>query len=569
MSPVLPRGMIESIMKKQFTLLFLVAAFLAPARLYAELKPEEIAILAIRSSKQSQELAQYYAQARGIPKSQICLLDIPAGETLSRADWDARVRPAIKRWLFSNELAKKIRCMVTVWDVPLKIGPIDPAHPAIVDAQKHLEAQKQLRQEQIRNLTIELDEILPADQPPHRDRPAADDSQKEYSDLLEKALMDARARIVEAQTQKDAEVPRALQRLEQLYYQGGGAAALVRSLQVQMQNPTKVQTEVVRAFELRRGELGGLRTGQFALSTLRESIERDQQTLVLLQQSDGLLGALSWIELNQDLWRKNETYSSFDNELAMLHFPSYGLLRWQQNSLHYSVGSFARESLPWTLMVARLEAPTFEQAKGLIDSAIEIEKTGLTGKFYIDARGIAADKTPGSYGDYDQSLRELAKLLKENTQLEVVMDDKDELFQSGDCPDAALYCGWYSLSKYVDAFTWKRGAVGYHLASGEAETLRKPNSNVWCKKMLERGVCATLGPTYEPYLTAFPRPLDFFPMLLTGKYTLAEVFARSNPCNSWVIVLVGDPLYNPYKNHPEFDMKNLPEGVARLLQDRR
>lgn len=556
------------IMKNRIAVLILAALF-APASLQADLKPDEIAILALRSSKQSVELAEYYAQVRGIPKAQICLLDTPAGETLSRADWEARVRPSIKRWLVTNELGKKIRCLVTVWDVPLRIGPIDPAHPGVTEMQRNLEGQRKLRQDQIWNLTSELDQILSAGDPPHRDRPEADALQKEYADLMEAALNDVRGRLKQAQEQKDDDLPKSLQRLEQLYFLGGGATALARSLQVQLQNAAQANPEFVRAFDLRRGELAGLRAGQLSLSTLRESIERDQQTLILLQQSDGMLGALTWIEQNQELWKKNETYSSFDSELALLHFPSYALLRWQQNTLHYTVGSLTRESLPSTLMVARLEAPTFEQAKGLIDAAVETEKTGLKGKVYIDARGLPADKTPGSYGDYDQSLRELAKLLKENTQLEVVIDDKEALFQPGDCPDAALYCGWYSLSKYVDAFTWKRGSVGYHLASGEAATLRKSDSNVWCKRMLEKGVCATLGPTYEPYLTAFPRPLDFFPTLLSGKYPLAEVFARTNPCNSWVVVLVGDPLYNPFKNHSPFDMKNPPDVVTRLLQDRR
>lgn len=561
-------------MKTRIALLLVSLAYIPPATAKAELAPDEVAILAIRASKQSQELAEYYSKARGIPKAHICLLDIPAGEMVSRADWDARVRPAIKRWLVSNDLVKKIRCFVTVWDVPLKIGPTDPAHPAILEIQKNLEAQRALRQDQVVELTSELDRILPPTQPPGRDRPAANSPQKEYADLMESALQDVRTRMKQAQEQKDAELPRALQRLEQLYLLGGGITALTRSLQVQLQNAGQAKAgqmnvELVRAFELRRGELAGLRAGQFVLSTLRESIERDQQSLALLQQSDGLLGALSWIELNQDLWRKNETHASFDSELALLHFPPYALLRWQQNGLHYTVGSLARESQPTTLMVSRLEAPTIELAKGLVDAAIEVEKSGLEGKVYIDARGLPVDKNPGSYGDYDQSLRELAKLLRENTQLEVVLDDKGELFQPGDCPDAALYCGWYSLAKYVDAFAWKRGAVGYHLASGEAATLRKADSYVWCKRMLDKGVCATLGPTYEPYLTAFPRPLDFFPLLLSGRYTLAEVYARTNPCTSWVVVLVGDPLYNPYKNRSPFDLKNPPDVLERLLQERR
>src|SRR5262245_26533348 len=111
------------------TLPALLAGLLLPATLEAALQPDEIAILAVRSSKSSRELAEYYASARGVPKAQICLLEISPGETLSRADWDLKVRPAIRRWLSTNKLEEKIRCLVTVWDVPLKIGALDPKHP--------------------------------------------------------------------------------------------------------------------------------------------------------------------------------------------------------------------------------------------------------------------------------------------------------------------------------------------------------------------------------------------------------------------------------------------------------
>ena len=128
----------------------------------------------------------------------------------------------------------------------------------------------------------------------------------------------------------------------------------------------------------------------------------------------------------------------------------------------------------------------------------------------------------------------------------VVVNDKPELFKPGECPDAALYCGWYSLAKYVDAFTWQKGAVGYHIASAECSTLKQKNSQVWCKKMLESGVAATLGPTSEPYLQAFPIPEIFFGLLLDGQLSLAECYALSKPFWSWQMVLIGDPLYRPF-----------------------
>jgi uncharacterized protein (TIGR03790 family) len=139
----------------------------------------------------------------------------------------------------------------------------------------------------------------------------------------------------------------------------------------------------------------------------------------------------------------------------------------------------------------------------------------------------------------------------------VILDSQEALFQPGQCPDAALYCGWYSLAHYVDAFTWVRGAVGYHIASGECVTLKNKKSQVWCKMMLEKGVAATLGPVAEPYIQAFPLPDLFFPLLVEGKLTLVECYALANPFWSWQMVLIGDPLYRPFKNSKRGEEEDL------------
>jgi hypothetical protein len=68
--------------------------------------------------------------------------------------------------------------------------------------------------------------------------------------------------------------------------------------------------------------------------------------------------------------------------------------------------------------------------------------------------------------------------------------------------------------------------------------------------MLEKGVAATLGPVGEPYLNSFPPPELFFPILIRGDATLAETYALSNPFLSWKMVLIGDPLYRPFKHKP-------------------
>ena len=215
------------------------------------------------------------------------------------------------------------------------------------------------------------------------------------------------------------------------------------------------------------------------------------------------------------------------------------------------------------MMVCRLEAVSVELTLKMIDDAVAVEKTGLAGTAYIDARGLPAQPYgSGGYGEYDESLRMLADFLKKKSSLTVVLDNREAVFAPGTCPDAALYCGWYSHGVYVDAFKWARGAVGYHIASSEAISLRDPNTTQWCKNLMDRGVTATLGPVAEPYLLAFPRPDEFFPLVLTGKYTMAECFWRTSLLTSWMTILLGDPLYRPFKAKPAIQLSDLPAKLA-------
>jgi len=187
----------------------------------------------------------------------------------------------------------------------------------------------------------------------------------------------------------------------------------------------------------------------------------------------------------------------------LLWWDGYPLRRWQLNLLYFQVPQKERDAKPPVLMTARLDGPSPELAMRLVDRAIEVEQKGLAGKVYVDARGIKWDpKTdPGGtgYGGYDESLREMARLLDKDAKLPVTLDDKQALFAPNSCLDCALYCGWYSLGNYVDCCRFVPGAVAYHIASSEAVTLRNPQTKQWCKNLLDNGVIATLGPVAEPY----------------------------------------------------------------------
>ena len=158
-----------------------------------------------------------------------------------------------------------------------------------------------------------------------------------------------------------------------------------------------------------------------------------------------------------------------------LWWPPYQIARWQINPLNWQIPE-ARRPKTTTVMACRLDGPTPAVVKRMIDHAVETEAVGLKGKVYVDARGIGfdparPDETGGyGYGAYDESMREMAKLL-DKAGLAVTLDDKDACFADGTCPDAALYCGWYSHGVYIASNTFVKGAVAWHLASSEAVTL--------------------------------------------------------------------------------------------------
>jgi uncharacterized protein (TIGR03790 family) len=194
---------------------------------------------------------------------------------------------------------------------------------------------------------------------------------------------------------------------------------------------------------------------------------------------------------------------------------------------------------------------------------------------YVDARGIKytpSEADPGfGYGGYDESLREMARLLDKEGKLPVVLDDKGELFAPQSCPDCALYCGWYSLANFIDCCAFAPGAVAYHIASSEAVSLRRKDVKYWCKNLLERGAIVTLGPVAEPYTIGFPKPAEFFGLLATGKYPVVECYHRTLLFTSWMTVLVGDPLYNPFGKAPRFGedkVKASPAGGTYFLREK-
>jgi len=282
------------------------------------------------------------------------------------------------------------------------------------------------------------------------------------------------------------------------------------------------------------------------LKQLRQVVEQEKDVVAQLEAAKSTATLeyqqhrmrLARAQIDIDRITGKETDASVDSELSLVLCPAYDLYRWQPNLLRGSALQPFK-----TMMVCRLDGPNYGIAKGLIDKAIAAQQKPLAGAAYVDSRGLFSND---AYGYYDQSLRDLAILTRLRTPLTVQEESTQALFPPDGCPQAALYCGWYSVRKYVDSFTFVDGAIGFHIGSFEAVNLHDPNSTEWCPALLMHGVTATLGPVTEPYLHAFPEPRAFFNELFEGR-CLVEAYYRTNPFNSWQMLLLGDPLYRPFK----------------------
>ncbi|MBN2297530.1 MAG: TIGR03790 family protein, partial [Deltaproteobacteria bacterium] len=204
---------------------------------------------------------------------------------------------------------------------------------------------------------------------------------------------------------------------------------------------------------------------------------------------------------------KFDRSASVDSEVALVLCVPYPVEGWVANTMyiHDTIDKpFSAEGSEETvLMVSRLDAPDPVIVRRIIDESLQAERSGLRGRAYFDARWPKPDtvlKSHAAYRFYDQSIHKAAQRVLRKISMPVVVDYEDGLFEPGDCPEAAVYCGWYSLGKYEDAFEWVPGAVGYHIASSECVSLKDQQSRAWCPMMLKDGISATLGPVAEPYI---------------------------------------------------------------------
>jgi uncharacterized protein (TIGR03790 family) len=255
--------------------------------------------------------------------------------------------------------------------------------------------------------------------------------------------------------------------------------------------------------------------------------------------------------------------ASVDSELALFGLDGVPMAGILQNRFFQSEKGFDEAKLPFMVLTARIDGPGAAVSKRMILDAVAVEKTGLWGMAYVDFSK--------KYPQGDAWLEAIVARNRAAGIATVVDRFEPTLPTHYPMRDAALYYGWYDAhvsGPFLNPhFRFRRGAVAVHIHSFSAEQIQNPASH-WVAPLLAAGAAATVGNVHEPYLELSHHLEIFHDRLLRG-FTLAEAAWMAMPCASWQGVVLGDPLYRPFRGFPdggevaEVDMDFRALAVAR------
>jgi uncharacterized protein (TIGR03790 family) len=195
--------------------------------------------------------------------------------------------------------------------------------------------------------------------------------------------------------------------------------------------------------------------------------------------------------------------------------------------------------------VLRLDGPSFEDARSLVDSALEGEQRGLRGRVYIDQDGRGGGFQIGN--DWLARAHELWG----QAGFSAHMDTARPLIGYADRFDApAVYMGWYADHVegpfLLPGFRFPPGAIAIHIHSFSARSLRDADRG-WTAPFVARGVAATVGNVHEPFL-GYTHYLDLLSFGLLTEMNWGDAAYFSLPALSWQNITLGDPLYEPFRH---------------------
>lgn len=284
---------------------------------------------------------------------------------------------------------------------------------------------------------------------------------------------------------------------------------------------------------------------QYIVSIYGVPVHIESTTSELLEKARNKLG-----------FRGTTDAAAVDSELCLLLGGAYELTG-PANNPHFMTVSIPppAENNRFALIATRLDGPSPERVRQMIDDSISAERYGLHGRAYFDARGL----TDGGHLIGDYWIREAAERFARQG-FEIVLDRGPYLWgESFPIEDPAVYMGWY-YEHAVGAWSgeepsFKPGAPAFHIHSASAKQLRTPDA-YWAGPLLARGAAVTAGATAEPYLQFTPH-LDILADRMCRGIPYGPAVYMSLSVVSWPITVIGDPLYAPCALPLEQQIENM------------
>ena len=263
---------------------------------------------------------------------------------------------------------------------------------------------------------------------------------------------------------------------------------------------------------------------------------------------------------------KKQNEASIDSELSImgaLEHPIGGVI---PNPCFQKEVSAATNPAAFMTMVGRIDANTYDHCKRMVLDALDVEKEGLWGRTYLDLWTRGANYKLG-----DDWIENIAKASINLATPTIVDRMKNTFVTNYPMRDAAIYFGWYTQHRngpfLNDEMKFQKGAIAVHLHSFSGAQLLNPAKN-WSVGLIDRGAAATLGNVWEPYLGLSHHFDIFYDRLLKG-YTLVEAAYMSINVLSWQNIVIGDPLYRPFKTttvRPDAMVKDRDYKLIRYAQ---
>ena len=200
-----------------------------------------------------------------------------------------------------------------------------------------------------------------------------------------------------------------------------------------------------------------------------------------------------------------------------------------------------------TLLVTRLDGPAPQVVMALIDRALKAEQSQS-----FDSAGQACFDLDPTHNRgaalVDQAIESNYRYLARQSRLRgrlVIERTGQALARPDEAKDTFFYLGWSGNRYRPGVFRWRPGAVAVHVNSFSAKSVRQPGS-CWVAGALADGLTCTIGAVEEP-LSAGLNAIDHLYRYLHSGYTWAESAYMSIRFHSWQTVVIGDPLYRPFR----------------------